>query len=51
MRSLTAQPNPTDYAIPTPTFKEVPEIDPPDFDRKTSMIRYNGALAKTLASQ
>jgi hypothetical protein len=44
-RSLHAQANPSDYAIPTPTFKIVEEPDEPPFERKTSYIHFHGALS------
>ena len=41
-RSLNAQANPSDYAIPTPTFKIVEEPEEPPFERKTSYIHFHG---------
>lgn len=40
-RSLNAQPNPADYAIPTPTFKVVAETDQPNFEQTVSYISYH----------
>lgn len=40
-RSLNAQANPSDYAIPTPTFKIVEEPEEPPFERKTSYYHFH----------
>lgn len=39
-RSLNAQANPSDYAIPTPNFRVVAEPDEPPFERKITYISY-----------